>query len=158
MRNNVHVRFITKGEIIMNMTRWNPFKEMEDFFNTQRSLAQRPSYEGMVTADWSPSVDITEDKEAFLIKAELPEVKKEDIKVSVDKGVLTLSGERKTEEKDEKKHRIERFYGSFTRSFALPDNVDVNNINAEYKEGMLYLNLLKTAEAKPRSLEIDIKG
>ncbi len=142
----------------MNITRWNPFTEMDDFFKSyNRALARNQSQEGMLRADWSPSVDITEDDKEFLIKAELPEVKKEDIKVDVNNGVVTLSGERRSETKDEKEHRIERFYGRFSRSFSLPENVKEEDIKAENKEGMLYLHLPKSEADKPKKIQVDIQ-
>ncbi len=142
----------------MNMTRWNPFSEMDDFFKSyNRALARNQSHEGLLSADWSPSVDITENDNEFLIKAELPEVKKEDIDINVNNGVVTISGERHSEAKDEKEHRIERFYGSFSRSFSLPDNVNEEDINAENKDGMLYLHLPKSAAEKPKKIKVDVK-
>jgi HSP20 family protein len=92
-----------------------------------------------------------------LIKAELPEVKKEDIDISVNNGVVTLSGERRSETKDEKEHRIERFYGRFSRSFSLPENVKEEDINAENKDGMLYLHLPKSEVEKPKKIQVDVK-
>ncbi len=141
----------------MNMIRWNPFNEMDDFFKSyQRALARQPSQEGVLSADWSPSVDITEDDKEFLIKAELPGVKKEDISIDVNQGVVTLSGERKSETRDEKEHRIERFYGKFSRSFTLPENVNDTEIKAESREGMLYLHLPKTAVEKTKKIQVEI--
>lgn len=127
----------------MNMLRINPFKELDSFFDVQRrSLADRnASY----NTGWAPRVDILEDDNNFVIKAELAGVPKEDIKVEVDKKILTLSGERKSEVNDEKHHRIERFYGSFTRSFSLPETVDEASIKAESKDGILTLTLPKQA-------------
>jgi HSP20 family protein len=142
----------------MNITRWNPFSEMDDFFKSyNRALARNQSQEGMLSADWSPSVDITESDKEYLIKAELPEVKKEDIDISVNNGVVTLSGERRSETKDEKEHRIERFYGRFSRSFSLPENVKEEDINAENKDGMLYLHLPKSEVEKPKKIQVDVK-
>ncbi len=142
----------------MNMIRWNPFNELDEFFKPyQRAMTRHPSQDGLLNADWSPSVDITEDDKEFLIKAELPEVKKEDISVDVNQGVVTLSGERKYEKRDEKEHRLERFYGKFSRSFTLPENVKVDEIKAESKEGMLYLHLPKSAVEKAKKIQVDIK-
>ncbi len=142
----------------MNMMRWNPFNEMDDLFKSyQRAMARQPSQEGVLSADWSPSVDITEDDKEFLIKAELPEVKKEDISVDINQGVVTLSGERKSEKRDEKEHRIERFYGRFSRSFTLPENVNETEIKAENRDGMLYLHLPKSTVEKARKIQVDIQ-
>jgi len=141
----------------MNITPWHSLRNFDDFFsNFNQSLAKRPAQEGMLSADWVPSVDITEDKESYMIKAELPEVKKEDVKVNIDKNILTFSGERRTEVKDEKEHRIERSYGSFSRSFSLPDNIDETNIRAENKDGMLYLTIPK-GTPKEKLTEIEIQ-
>ena len=144
------------GEIIMNMTPWHSIRNFDDFFSgLNQSIAKRPAQEGMLSADWLPSVDITENQESFMIKAELPEVNKEDVKVSIDKNILTLSGERRAEKVDEKEHRIERSYGSFSRSFSLPDNIDEENIRAESKNGMLYLTLPK-GSPKEKLTQIEI--
>ena len=113
----------------------------------------------MAPGEWSPQVDIAETEKEFVIKAEIPEVKKEDVKVTVENGVLTIRGERKqeAEEKGKKFHRVERHYGSFTRSFTLPDNVDAANIKASFKDGMLALQIQKTVEAKPKSIEVKVE-
>ena len=140
----------------MNMTPWHSVRNFDDFFSSlNQSIAKRPAQEGMLSADWIPSVDIIENKESFIIKAELPEVNKEDVKVSIDKNILTLSGERKSETRDQKEHRIERSYGSFSRSFSLPDNIDEANIHAESKNGMLYLTIPKAAP-KEKLTQIEI--
>ncbi len=143
----------------MNITRWNPLGEFDDFFKSyQRALARNaPSHEGVMSADWTPSVDITESENEFLIKAELPEVKKEDINIDINNGVVTISGERRSEVKDEKEHRIERFYGRFSRSFSLPDNVEEADINAENRDGMLYLHLPKSKQEKPQKIKVEVK-
>ena len=143
----------------MNITRWNPLGEFDDFFKSyQRALARNaPSHEGVMSADWTPSVDITESENEFLIKAELPEVKKEDINIDINNGVVTISGERRSEVKDEKEHRIERFYGRFSRSFSLPDNVEEADINAENRDGMLYLHLPKSTQEKPQKIKVEVK-
>ncbi|OZB46966.1 MAG: heat-shock protein [Thiomonas sp. 14-66-4] len=109
-------------------------------------------------ADWSPQVDIAETPKEFTIKAEIPEVKKEDVKVSIDSGVVTIQGERKQEkeEKDKKFHRIERFYGSFSRSFSLPENIDANAAQATFKDGVLTLQIPKTAAAQPKAIEVKV--
>ena len=145
----------------MTLTRWNPFQEMEDLFQT---FARRPALRGdggresVTPADWAPLVDISETDDEYLIKAELPEVRKEDVKVTIHDGVLTLQGERKLEreEKNKKYHRVERAYGTFARSFTLPENVDDNSVKARHKDGMLYLHLGKTEEAKPKSIEVKV--
>ena len=115
--------------------------------------------EDFTVAEWSPKVDIVETDNEYTIKAELPEVNKEDVKISVENGELCISGERKQEkeEKGKKFHRIERVYGSFMRSFTLPGNADEANIKASFKDGMLNLTLPKTAQAKPRVTEVKIQ-
>jgi len=116
------------------------------------------SQEVIATGDWAPRVDIAETDKAFEIKAEIPEVNKEDVKVTVHNGVLTIQGERKQEkeEKGKRFHRVERYYGSFTRSFTLPDNADETKISASFKDGVLTLEIEKTEEAKPKSIEIKV--
>jgi len=148
-------------EKIMALVKWEPIREIEDLFDRYTSKLGWPSLgrEAFSTTEWSPKVDISETDKAFTIKAELPEVRKEDIKVNIENGMLSISGERKQEkeEKDKKFHRIERFYGSFMRSFTLPGNVDAAQIKAEYKDGMLNLSLPKTAENKPKATEVKIQ-
>ena len=114
--------------------------------------------EAMTVAEWAPLVDISEDDKEYLIKAELPEVKKEDMKVTVQNEVLTITGERKfeKEEKDKKYHRVERAYGSFTRSFTLPAEVDPAKVEAEVKDGLLTVHLVKSEKATPKSIEVKI--
>ena len=148
----------------MALVRWDPWRELEDMFDRYtraRAAGQPPtgSQEVLETGDWSPRVDIVETDKAFVIKAEIPEVKKEDVKVTIDAGVLTIRGERKQEkeEKGRKFHRVERYYGSFTRSFTLPDNVDETKISALFKDGVLNLQIQKTEEAKPKSIEIKVE-
>jgi len=118
----------------MAITKWNPWHEIEDMFEHYTKAIGWPrsgGQESMKTGDWSPRVDIAETDNEFVIKAEIPEVKKEEVKVTIDNGVLTIQGERKKEKEEKKKkfHRVERYFGSFTRSFALPDNVDEKKIS-----------------------------
>jgi len=147
----------------MSIVKWNPFRELEDiqtrlnrFFNDVP--ARRPEGEGFFFADWAPAVDIQETDKEYLIKAELPEVKKEDVKVEVLDGVLTIEGERtkEKEEKGKKFHKVERAYGKFVRQFALPTEVEATKVQAEYKEGMLNVHLPKTAAAKPTTVEVKV--
>ena len=146
----------------MKLTKWDPFREMENVFDQYAralSLPRRGSQETITAGDWAPRVDIGETDKEFSIKAEIPEVKKEDVKVTVDNGVLTIRGERKQEkeEKDKKFHRVERFYGSFMRSFTLPENVDESKIDASFKDGMLNLTIPKTEATKPKAIDVKIK-
>ena len=131
--------------------RWDPFRELEE-------MSSRLNRVFNTVADWIPTVDIAETDAEYQIKAELPEVKKEDVKVTVEDGVLTISGERRheTEEKGKKYHRVERSYGSFVRSFTLPDHVDDPKVKAEYKAGVLHLYLPKSEKAKPKAIDVKI--
>lgn len=148
------------------MTRWNPFAEFEDILDRyNRQLANRNAAETsngnreiLQKTDWAPAVDISENKDAFVITAELPGIRKEDVNVSVQDGVLTIQGERSFEngEDDERRHRVERFYGHFSRSFTLPENVDDANIKANYHDGVLELTLTKQEKAKPRAIEVEV--
>jgi HSP20 family protein len=114
--------------------------------------------EAMTVAEWVPLVDIVEDEKEYLIKAELPEVKKEDVKVTVEDDVLTITGERKyeKEEKGKKYHRVERAYGSFERSFTLPEDADGSKVSAEFKDGILKVRLPKSEKAKPKAVEVKV--
>jgi HSP20 family protein len=114
--------------------------------------------ETMVVADWVPSVDVSETDGEYQIKAEIPDVKKEDVNVTLEDGVLTIQGERKheKEEKGMKYHRVERSYGRFVRSFTLPDLVDEENVKAEFKDGILNLQLPKSEKAKPKAIEVTV--
>jgi HSP20 family protein len=114
--------------------------------------------ETMIVADWAPSVDISETESEYQIKAEIPDVKKEDVKVTLEDGVLTIQGERKheKEEKGKKYHRIERSYGSFVRTFSLPDVIDDDKVKAEFKDGVLDLHLPKSEKAKPKAIEVKV--
>jgi HSP20 family protein len=145
------------------LTKWNPFRELEDIQNRLSSLFGRTPLRGfgeeaMTLSEWTPLVDIAEDDKEYLIKAELPEVKKEDVKVTVENGVLTITGERKfeKEEKGKKYHRVERGYGSFMRSFTLPEGAAGDKISAEFKDGVLKVHLAKSAEAKPKSIDVKV--
>jgi len=146
----------------MTLVRWDPFRELEDMSERLNRVFSRPSLrnsgkENLTVADWMPTVDISETEGEYLIKAELPEVRKEDVKVTVENGVLTLQGERRQEkeEKGKRFHRVERSYGSFVRSFTLPESVDESFVKAEYKDGVLNLHLPKSEKVKPK--EIDVK-
>lgn len=147
------------------IARWDPFQEMERMhreldrmFNGWRGLVPHPE-EAMTITEWSPAVDIVEDEKEFIVKAELPELKKEDVKVTVEHDTLTIRGERKAEkeEKGKKFHRIERAYGSFLRSFTLPEGTDPTKIKSEYKDGLLTVHLPKSPEAKAKSKSIEVK-
>jgi HSP20 family protein len=155
-----------RRKMIMNtLTRWDPFKEMEEaqnrlarIFGLTPARTGNGGQENMTITQWAPSVDIIEDDKEWLVKADLPEVKKEDVKVTVENGVLTITGERKfeKEEKDKKYHRIERAYGNFLRSFTLPDAADGAKVNAEFKDGVLKVHLPKSEQAKPKAFDVKV--
>jgi HSP20 family protein len=142
---------------------WDPFRDLEDFEQRLasvfgRGVAKPNGEEAISTADWAPVVDITEDDKEFLVRAELPGLKKEEVKVTVEDGVMTISGERKVEkeEKTKKYHRVERAYGKFERSFTLPDMADGTKVNAEFKDGVLQVRLIKTDKVASKALEVKI--
>jgi HSP20 family protein len=114
--------------------------------------------EALTVAEWAPLVDILEDDKQYLIKAELPEVTKDDVKVTVQDSVLTITGERtlEKEEKGKRYHRVERAYGRFGRSFTVPEDADGNGVVAEYRDGVLKVYLPKSEKAKPKSIEVKI--
>lgn len=148
----------------MNIVRWDPFRELEEMSERLNRVMGRPSTrrdngkETLTVADWAPSVDISENGGEYFIKAELPEVNKDDVKITLEDGVLTIQGERRQEkeEKGRKYHRIERSYGTFVRSFTLPDSVDEGKVSAEFKDGILNLRLPKTEKAKPKAIEVKV--
>jgi HSP20 family protein len=144
---------------------WDPFKDMNELQNRLSSLLTGSPLrrsdgkeETMTVAEWSPLVDIAEDDKEYFIKAELPEVRKEDVKVAVENGVLSISGQRKyeKEEKNRKYHRIERAYGSFVRNFTIPDDADPSRVSAEFKDGVLKVHLAKNESAKPKTIEVKV--
>jgi len=143
----------------------HPMKSVETFQNNLDSLLHHlPDYlaesrDKPVTApEWSPLVDISEDEIEYLIKVELPEVRKEDVKVTAEKGMLTIMGERRfeREEKGRKYHRIERAFGTFGRSFSLPDDANPARVSAGFKDGVLTVHLVKDEKAKPQQVEVSI--
>ena len=147
------------------LTRWNPIKDIEELEKRLSSILGRVTpaaagekKESLAVTDWSPLVDISEDEKEYVVKAEIPEMSKEDIKLNVHDDVLTISGERKyeKEEKGKKYHRIERAYGSFLRSFTLPEDADGSKVSAEYKDGVLKVHLPKSEKAKPKAIEVKI--
>jgi len=146
----------------MNLIRWSPFGELEDIQNRLNRIVNgrppAPADDGVFFADWTPPVDIEETDKEFVIKAELPDIKKEEVKVETLDGVLTIEGERKQEkeEKGKKFYKVERSYGKFVRQFALPAEVDAAKIQAEFKDGMLNVHLPKTAVAKPKAIEVKV--
>jgi HSP20 family protein len=150
----------------MALVRWDQLREFEEL-NERLSRAYglqalgRPAEggkEALIVPDWAPVVDIAETPEEFLIKAELPEVKKEQVKVTVENGVLRIEGERRQEREEETKkfHRIERVYGSFVRTFTVPDNIDEAKVSAEFKDGVLNVHLPKMEKAKHTAIEVKV--
>jgi HSP20 family protein len=148
----------------LGATRWSPFKEMEDMqerlarmieLSPLRSEAGQDLFS---VGEWSPLVDISESDQEYLIKAELPEVKKDDVKISVENGVLKISGERQREEesKSKKLHRIERSYGRFVRCFSLPEEANASKVTAEFKDGLLKVHVPKDQNVKPKAVEIKV--
>jgi HSP20 family protein len=144
---------------------WDPFRELGELESRLEKYFGRPALAGnggdketMTVAQWAPAVDITEDEKEYLVKAELPDMKKEEVKVTVENGEMKISGERKLEkeEKNKKYHRIERSYGSFVRTFSLPDTVSGDKVNAEFKDGLLTVHLPKDETAKPKTIDVKV--
>jgi len=115
--------------------------------------------DSLFARDWNPAVDIIENNDQFILKAEIPGMTKDDVKITLENNVLTIRGEKKneSEKKEGDYHRIERSYGSFERSFSVPGTIKVNEIDAQYKDGVLTLTLPKAEEAKPKSIEVKVK-
>ncbi|HKJ51431.1 MAG TPA: Hsp20/alpha crystallin family protein [Gammaproteobacteria bacterium] len=147
----------------MNMQVWNPFQEFENLLERYSKgggtrLGKHLDTE-MSFADWAPSVDIEESEDKYVIKADLPGVDKKDIDVKLENGVLSIRGEKQVEKetgKDTRHHRRERFYGTFARSFTLPDAVNADAVDASYRDGVLSLHIPKKEEAKPRAIDIKV--
>lgn len=150
----------------MNIIKYDPFREMrslQDEVNRlfASSFSRNSSSESdLMRGAWSPQVDIFENRNEIVLEAELAGMRPEDVEISIENNVLTIHGERKFEKKDDGDnfHRVERSYGSFTRSFTLPPTVGSENANAEFENGVLRLTLAKREEAKPRRIEIKATG
>ena len=154
----------------MNLIRYEPtslnfplFREMEemsDRLNRMFGTWSRPvnGREPLTVVDWTPSVDLQETETEYLVKAELPEIKREDVKVTVENGILTLQGERKheKEEKNRKYHRVERSYGTFLRTFTVPTDADEAKVAADFKDGILRVHLPKTEKPRPKTIEVKV--
>jgi HSP20 family protein len=157
---------VPTGDKIMNtLNRWNQFRQLEALQHGLGSLFNRSSTpwpegqeEQIAVPEWAPLVDISEDDKEYLIKAELPEVNKEDVKVTAEAGTLTITGNRKfeTEQKGRKYHRVERSYGTFVRNFSLPDDVGPSQVSAQFKDGVLTVHLAKAERAKPQQIEVKV--
>ena len=133
---------------------WNPIHEMDELFHNR--LASVLGGEGLQSVAWSPIVDIEETEQNYVIRVELPGLDKNKVKVVVENGVLTLSGERDLERKVEGKtfHRVERSHGIFSRSFTLPEDVDPESVVANFKDGLLEIHVAKHEKALPKSIEV----
>lgn len=144
------------------ISRWDPFREFQTLQHRMNRLFDEQyggsREESMTTGAFVPPVDIYEDEHGIQLKLEVPGINEQDLDIKVENNVLTVSGERKfeKEQKEENFHRIERRYGSFVRSFTLPNTVDTENITAEYTNGVLNVRLAKRAEAKPKQIKVSI--
>lgn len=152
-----------------SLSRWDPFREMADLHTRLTTILNRPSNqqtngdgnrESLTVAEWAPVVDIVEDDKEYLIQLEIPGIRKEDVKVAVDNGVLAITGERKFEKdaKDAKTkyHRVERSYGTFVRAFTMPDDGDPTKVAAEFRDGVLTVHIPKSEEARPKQIEVKV--
>ena len=157
--------FVGKGtpkEGAMRLMRWEPFREMDDLLKGfspvfgRLPTLNRPAEGGY---EFVPPADVIEREKEYLVKVDLPDVRKEDVKVLFEDGVLMIKGERRVEKetKGETMHRTERFYGAFERSFALPEDIDPKGIHAESRDGVLIVSLPRVAVQKPRPLAITIQ-
>jgi HSP20 family protein len=126
----------------------------------RRGTAPRDNQETMASADWAPVVDVVESESEFVLLAELPGIEKSDVKLTVEAGILTLTGQREQEQaidgKSARYHRSERAYGRFARSFSVPESVDEQRLSAEFRNGILTVRLPKAEKAKPRSVEVRV--
>jgi HSP20 family protein len=142
----------------MNLTRWDPFAGFETLFNRVTPNLPRlfMEEEGGIGVAFTPLADIGETDKEYLVRAELPGLKKEDVKVTMTDGFLTIEGERKQEkdEKGEKLHRVERYYGRFVRTFALPENILPEAVRCECKDGVLTVHIPKTEYQRPREIVV----
>ena len=145
---------------------WNPLREIDEAQNrlSRFFLGGFPNRMGsgeihsLAVADWSPEVDISEDDQGYLLKADLPEMKKDDVRVTVEDGILCVFGERKGEKEDQKRkfHRVERSFGNFRRSFTLPEDADSTKVTAEFRDGVLKIQLPTTTKARSKALEVKV--
>jgi len=148
----------------MDLVRWRPFRDLATMQEEMNRLFDHmfnrlPEAKDFGEGMWSPCVDISETKDNLVITAEVPGMKKDDIRISVHDNILTLRGEKKQEKKvdEENYHRIERSYGAFHRSFTLPTTVQQDQVKASYKDGILRITLPKAEEAKPKEIAIEVK-
>jgi HSP20 family protein len=145
----------------MMLTRWDPIREFATLQDRMNRLFQDSfgrGEESLTSTAFAPPVDIYEDEHSFMLKLEVPGIEEKDIDVRLENNTLTVTGERKfeKEEKEENFRRVERRYGSFTRSFTLPNTVDTDNVSADYDKGVLKIRLQKKAEAKPKQIKVNV--
>jgi HSP20 family protein len=148
--------FLTKRE------RWNPFDQLSTLRNELDRLVPRfttPDTDDMLVTRWAPPTDIIETPEALVMKTELPGLTDKDVSVEIENGMITLRGERKIEEETKEKGylRVERSYGKFVRTFALPNNVEIEKINATFDNGLLELTIPRKEEARPKTVRLNVK-
>lgn len=146
----------------MKLMHFDPLRDLEALTSRLNQAFGQPvarqGNEDALFADWAPAMDVEETDQEYLIKADLPDVKREDVKVGIQDGILSLEGERKQEkdEKNKKYHRVERLYGKFVRRMSVPTDVDETKVGAEFKNGVLMVRLPKTAAAKPRTIDVKV--
>ncbi len=145
------------------LTRWDPLRDLASMQNrinrfVRESYSPEGPEEALTTTSFAPPVDIYEDEHTISVKMEVPGIDEKDIDVRIENTTLTVHGERKIEkeEKEENFRRVERQYGSFTRSFTLPSSVDTGQVSATYDRGVLKINLAKKAEAKPKQIKVNV--
>src|ERR1700716_4593812 len=161
---------LTQSRKMKNMNTlitWNQLRDMEEATQNRlnRFLGGFPNRTSQVethsltVADWSPEVDISQYDHEYLLKADLPEMKKEDVRVTVEDGILCVSGERKSQKEDQKRkfHRIERSFGNFRRSFTLPEDADSTKVTADFRDGVLKIQLPTTTKARSKALEVKVQ-
>lgn len=157
-----------KEKIMKTLTTWNPLREMEEFQNRFSTVfGGFPTFpfrfpkngDRFKMPNWSPLVDIIEDDHEYLFKADLPEMRKDDVKVTIENGILYISGERRTEKEEKKRkfHRLERFFGTFERTFTVPEDADTTKIVADFHDGVLQVHLPKRPMPKPQAIEVKVQ-
>lgn len=138
----------------MSNVQWNAWREFDDLFTR---IASAPG-EQLARSEWVPPVDITETEQAYELELDIPAVPADSVEVALKDGVLTVSGERKFDrERSGKRHRVERRYGKFARSFRLPEDIDEEAISASARDGVLYLSIVKKAKAQPRTIQVKVQ-
>jgi HSP20 family protein len=148
----------------MSLMRWDPVREMEDLSSRLNQwfgqpIARRMGDEnGMTLANWAPAVDVEETDKEYVVKADLPDIRKDDLKIRIDDGVLSLEGERRQEKEQQgvRFHRVERSYGKFMRRLELPMEIDQQKVSAEFKDGVVIVHLPKTHEARPKTIDVKV--